>query len=346
LARNLVGDQTGAVAVPDQLARRVEQTYGERGRQWLAAAPATVAGLAERWDLRLGAAYPGATHALVLAATRGNGSPAVLKLPVVDDENYAEAEALRVYGGDGAVRLYTHCPETGALLLERAEPGSALLHHPDRDGALTVGCRLLRRLRRPAPAGVRLPTLPDVVTGWAQAWPRRQARLRVPGVDELLPVAADLAGRRAATADGPRLLVNRDAHLRNIVRARREPWLLVDPKPVIGEPAFEAGYPVLMLMGNRPTPTLAAWAVLRMAAGLAVAPDRVRDWALLQAMENALWAGKDGDNPAPAAVRALALFRTVSARQAAVLAQMDAESIRGDPVPGPARGRRRFPAES
>ena len=139
--------------VPDELRRTVIAWFGDDGRRWCDTAPAVAARLIDTWELRPGAILQGATHALVLACTRADGSPAVLKLPFVDRENRAEAEALRLYDGDGAVRLLDHDPACGALLLERLVPGTPLLDLPDRTRALDIACGLLRRLRRPPPKG-------------------------------------------------------------------------------------------------------------------------------------------------------------------------------------------------
>ena len=235
----------------------------------------------------------------------------MLKVPVVDDENYAEADGLRAYDGDGAVRLLRHDPVSGALLLERGEPGTALEDEPDRATAVEVFCGLLRRLRRPAPAGVRFPSATRLATRWAQELPVRQRRRRLPGADPLVARAVALAHRYADEPADPPLLINRDAHLGNVIRAEREPWLLIDPKPLVGEAAFEAGHPVLNLLGDSPTPHRASEVVGRLAGGLDVPADRVRGWALVRAVENALWepAGQSGRHLARAAALAAASHR-------------------------------------
>src|SRR5262245_51036971 len=104
--------------------------FGARGRAWMEALPGVVADLERRWELRLGArAYGGGSHSLVLPVTRSDGAPAVLKVPVLDAENRREADALRAYAGDGAALLYAADEASGALLLERLEPGTPLIHH-------------------------------------------------------------------------------------------------------------------------------------------------------------------------------------------------------------------------
>jgi streptomycin 6-kinase len=115
--------------VPDRVRRTIAAWFGNEGRRWCEAASGTASRLSEQWKLRPEAILPGATHAPVVACTRADGTPAVLKLPFVDEENRAEADALGLYDGDGAVRLLDHDPASGALLLERLVPGTPL---PDR----------------------------------------------------------------------------------------------------------------------------------------------------------------------------------------------------------------------
>lgn len=287
---------------------------GGRGRAWTSALPATVTRLAQRWQLTLGQPYSGGSHALVLAVTRADGSPAVLKTPLVDEENREEAGALRLYDGEGAVRLYEADRATGALLLERLTPGTSLADHRDRGQAIEVVCDLLRRLRRPAPQEHAFPLVRDVALRWADAIPAANARFGGPLPRALVAEAVDFARASADRHEG--VLVNRDAHLGNVLTAEREPWLLIDPKPLVGEASFDAGYLLLDLLGDQPTPRVARRLVPRLAAGLGVEAAEVHGWALLRAVENAVWSLTEGDDPSDhlALATALSPGRAGSAR--------------------------------
>ncbi len=59
--------------------------------------------------------------AFVLPVTDGDERAAVLKLQAVDEETVGESVALRIWDGDGAVRLLAHDTDTGAMLLERLD---------------------------------------------------------------------------------------------------------------------------------------------------------------------------------------------------------------------------------
>jgi len=284
-------------ALPCEVRANVLRVFGDRGRAWIDGLPALVAGLARRWELRLDSrSYGGGTHSLVLAATRADGSPALLKVPVLDDENRHEADALRAYAGDGAALLYAADPESGALLMERLEPGTPLMDHPDREGAIDVACGLLRRLRRPVPADHPFPRVGALVRHWAAALPARQVRHGGPVPPrELAAVLAAVESLRAPA--GPDVLVNRDAHLLNILAAEREPWLLIDPKPLVGEAAFDGGWPLIDLLLRDLTAGRARVLATRVGDGLGVDAGRVRAWALVRSAENVYWDLDQGDDP-------------------------------------------------
>jgi len=267
--------------VPDRVRRTEPAWFGDDGPRWCEAAPGIANRLSEQWKLRPDAILPGATHALVVACTRADGAPAVLKLPFVDDENRAEADALGLYDGDGAVRLLDHDPASGALLLERLVPGTPLLDLADRGQAVDIACGLLRRLRRPPPQRHRFPLLRNLATAWATEFSK---------VGQPLFARAAERAHELAAWHGEEVVVNRAAHLGNVLAASREPWLLIDPKPVVGDPAFDGAF-LLLRQLDAPMPDLAE----RIAQGLGIDAARLRGWALVRAVDNIRWATDVGD---------------------------------------------------
>lgn len=292
--------------LPPGLRETVLAWFGTEGQAWLERLPQTVARLIEKWRLRPGELLSGGSASLVLAVSRQDGAPAVLKLPCLDDENRREADALRFYAGAGAVRLYEHDADTGAMLLERVIPGTALADYPDEAGALATACRLLRRLSRPPRPDHCFPLVRELAARWAATIPAAHHRYGAPFPAWIVNQAAELA-QKLSGFEGQEVVVNRDGHLGNILAAQREPWLLIDPKPLVGETAFNGGYLVLDRLGDSPTASEASELVQTIAAGLNVEPERVRDWAVVRALENAVWALEVQASPSDyvAAARAL-----------------------------------------
>ncbi|MHB8576967.1 MAG: aminoglycoside phosphotransferase family protein [Dehalococcoidia bacterium] len=219
----------------------------------------------------------------------------MLKLGVPDPEHNSEIAALRVYGGQGAVRLEESDPEGCALLLERLIPGEMLSTLTDDDEATRIAAGVMHRLWRPTPTEHGFPHL--------DRWTRSLQRLR-PDVDGGTgPLPADLIARAQAllqellaSAAEP-VLLHGDLHHFNILRAEREPWLAIDPKGIVGEPAFDTG--TLLL---NPRPDMYAWPnvdrILRrriaiLAETLSLDHERIRAWAFVEAMLSASWTAED-----------------------------------------------------
>lgn len=274
--------------IPAALRQTITAWFGDDGSTWLDCLPSTVERLATEWRLAVGAPLAGGSASLVLDVSCEDGTPAVLKVPFPDDENCREADALRHYAGSGAVMLYAYDRQNGALLLERLIPGAGLTAHPDQGERLAIACKVIRRLWRPPPPAHQFRSVGDLATEWAASFPESHARHGRPFPPRLIEAAAELA-RTLARSQGEELVVNRDAHAGNILSASREPWLLIDPKPLVGEGAFDGGYLLLDQLGAEPTSKLAGELVEKIADGLGVRSARVRAWAFLRAVENALW---------------------------------------------------------
>ena len=182
----------------------------------------------EQWGLRLGEPYAPGAVGFAVRAELGDGTPVVLKLTPPDRESEHEADALELWDGDGAVRLLARDDERGALLLERCEPGTSLTA-AGQEAALDVLVSLLPRLWKPA--GAPFHTLEDEAAYWIEL-------LRARG-GELDAVAARLLEELAPT-QGEHVLVHQDLQAANVLAAQREPWLAIDPKPLVGEREFAA----------------------------------------------------------------------------------------------------------
>ncbi len=94
-----------------------------------------------------------------------------------------------------------------------------------------------------------------------------------------------------------------------MVRAQREPWLVIDPKPLVGERAFDARWLLYDLLYREPRSALAPAALLdRLASELSLEPERLRLWTFALAVENALWCFSSGQSPDDDLALAKALF--------------------------------------
>lgn len=257
------------------------------GAEWLGRLPALVATCAEQWSLQVGAPFAGGEVAWVAPVERADGSPAVLKLSFPEAESEGEAAALACWAGDGAVRLLAADAERRALLVERCEPGTQLWAEPDGEETTRTAAALLRRLWRPPPPNHRFRLLADVAAAWAEALPAAWEQKGRPYARPLLDEAVAFL-REAGPDQGEPVLLHQDFHGGNVLRAEREPWLAIDPKPLVGERDFDTAS---LLRDRRwelrvePRPERRLRRRLdQLAAELGLDRERVRGWGIAHAL--------------------------------------------------------------
>lgn len=212
-----------------------------RTHGWLTAIPELVDRAVRRWGLQLGAPFASSHVSWTAPARCADGADVVLKIQFPHPECEHEAEALRRWRGDGAVRLLEHQADDHALLLERCTPGAPLAEEP-ADVALDIVVGLLRRMM--VPAGAPFQALADEAELWAQHAPGHWEEAGRPFERRLLDAAVELLHDLPTDRPGAPVLVHQDLHGGNVLSAGREPWLVIDPKPLAAEPAF-AGAPVI-----------------------------------------------------------------------------------------------------
>ena len=206
------------------------------GSEWVCQLPSKIKSCAERWSLKLESPYPDSNVAAVFPVTTANGMPAVMKIQFPGRESEHEAEALKRWNGHGAVKLIDHDAAHHALLIERCEPGFSLSAVPT-DEALSVIIELLPRLWIKADKPFN--SLRDESLTWTEELKRCWERGGRPFERELLNGALEALENLRRT-QGEQVLLNQDLHGGNVLRAAREPWLVIDPKPLVGEKEFIA----------------------------------------------------------------------------------------------------------
>jgi len=234
--------------------------------------------LGQRWSFTVGTPFDSddVSCAWVAPVEMIDGTAAVLKLGMPHMEGEHEIDALRYWNGDGTVRLLEADDTLGAMLLERCEPGTALrtLPEPQQD---VIIARLLRRLWRApmSPHGFR--SLSAMTMYWsaetiaqAEHWPDKNLVLAGLRLFEELPQSAP-----------SEVLLVTDLHAGNVLRAQREEWLVIDPKPLVGDPAYDATQHLLNRAARLRSDPHAA--IRRLADLLDVDHERVRLWTFARA---------------------------------------------------------------
>ena len=223
---------------------------------WLDDLPGLVADLEARWELTTGEVFTEGTEALVVAATRADGTPAVLKLLVPRSGEAAahEIAVLRLADGSGCVRLLEHDVARSALLLERLGRSMFRL-------GLPVGrrheilCDTAARIWRPA-AGCGLPTGAEKGRWLTELIARLWDQLDRPCSERAVDHALACAERRiAAHRDERAVLVHGDVHQWNTLEHPQGGFTLIDPDGLLAEAEYDLGIlmredPVDLLEGD------------------------------------------------------------------------------------------------
>lgn len=262
---------------------------GPQWQRWIDSLPRLARDVVAQWQLRPDGPATHGYCSLVLPVGTPDGTSAVLKLSYPDDESEHEHLALRRWGGDGAVRLLSADPHHRALLLER-------LGDDDLAGLSDVeACQIVADLYR----RIHVPALPQLrsLGHYLDRWTTELADLPrsapIPHrlVEQALSHSTDLTADPAAHAR----VIHCDLHYANVLAGQRQPWLVIDPKPVNGDPHYEIA-PMLWnrfdeLAGDVRDGIRRRFYTLVDAAGFD--EDRARAWVVVRMVINAMWAIQD-----------------------------------------------------
>jgi streptomycin 6-kinase len=266
--------------------------FAQRGPDWaefVDRLPRLFRDLTEEWGLGVDGEASHGYCSLVVPVRRAE-EPAVLKLTFADTEGEHEALALQRLGGAGAVRLLRADPHRGALLLERLRP-------TDLDSVPVLdACEVVARLYE----RIHVPALPQLlpVTAYLDRWtPQLRALPRdapIPRrlVEQTLSLVGDLFSDHE-----PGVMLHGDLHYQNVLAGDREPWLVIDPKPMAGDRHYEPA-PMLwnrwdeaVATGNLRFALRRRFHTLIDAAGLD--EELARDWVVVRMVYNMVWELED-----------------------------------------------------
>lgn len=260
-----------AIRIPVEVAANCRRTP-ERSA-WLDRLPEVVKQLERRWSLAQDVPLVGEdpSCAYVEAVLRADGTHAVLKIGMPHMEQQHEVDGLRFWAGDPTVRLLASDDELGSMLLERCRPGTTLRACEESEQDVVIS-GLLRRLWRVPTEPHPFRPLSTLTEYWSEEtlahiekWPDSGL------VREGLRLFEELP-RNAPKS----VLLATDLHAGNVLRAERQPWLVIDPKPFVGDPTYDATQHLLNCrarLRSNPDKT-----IRRLAELLSIDHERLRLW--------------------------------------------------------------------
>lgn len=292
-------DRDEDLAIPAAALRGFE-SGDDATREWVRTLPSVVADLLREWSLRPDGEVRSGEAGVMVPVRRADGTPAALKLQVPRDETIAAILGLARWDGRGVVRLLDSDVERGGMLIERLHGDRSLEDVEDDDGAVRVVGGLLARLHdMPAPEG--LPHLATIVAGMV-AEPAAASALDSADrsrLDRWVRTVAEVGAE-----PGSRLL-----HYGNVLSADREPWLAIDPEPLVGDAGFDLWPALDSGWGSDPTVADAPRIVRRrfeiLTEMLDLDRDRAAAWTVARLLQNTLWDVEDGHTAISAAAKTM-----------------------------------------
>ena len=262
---------------------RAMASRGPQWERWIDGLSPLIGGHLGQWDLRPDGVATRGSGAVLLPVRTSDGAPAVLKVGFPDDDSEHEHLVLRRWGGEGSVRLLRAEPHRRVLLLERLRPRS-LAALTDVE-ACEVVAGLYRRIQVPAMPQLR--SLTAHVERWTREFDGLPRGAPIPRrlVEQAISLGDDLSAGVADTG----CVLHGDLHYDRVLAADREPWLVIAPKPLNGDPHFELA-PMLWhrwdeLAGNVRDGVRSRFHTLVDVAGLD--EERARAWVIVRVVHEA-----------------------------------------------------------
>ncbi len=263
--------------------------YGEKGQAWLDELPGLVSAISSKLDLRDLKAVTNLTYNYVLSGFQGD-NPIILKASLDSEGLAREAFALKCFAGCGAVKVLAE--DEGMLLLQRAAPGTSLKScFPNQEHeSVEIACKVMKKLHQAnIPGAHHFPHVKD----WLEAL---DGDLKIPV--QTLQKARGIRDQLLKTAK-PNVLLHGDLHHDNILQ-NADGWLVIDPKGVIGEPAYEVAAfirnPMPDLLNIQDPEEIIQRRIAMLSDLLNVPRTRIADWCFVQAVLAWIWALEDGCN--------------------------------------------------
>ena len=275
--------------LPGDFVKNIRNAFPAEAESWLARLPVLLEEAAARWDLTIGEPFL-LSYNYVCTATRADGTPAVLKVGVPNQELTSEINTLRVYAGQGACRIYEGDSERGMLLLERLIPGTMLVTLEDDDRATGIAADVLKQTQRPVPREAGFLSL--------RKWFGELKKVRLlfnrgsgPFPEKTFSLVEGLIEELFAEAR-PDVLLHGDFHHYNILLSERG-WLVIDPKGVAGPAEYDPGplltnpYTYMPEEKEAIRRTQRRIAILAERAGFE--PERLRLWGICHCVLSSYW---------------------------------------------------------
>lgn len=283
-------------SLPAHFVQTISGAFGDGGRFWLESLPHILKNISEEWHISIGDHYPNLSYHYVAPCVSANGDEVVIKLAFHGDPNptiFNEVRMLELNGGDGMLKLLRFDPEKRAMLLEKLTPGKDLraIFEGNEIAVVEIAADLMWRIWREPPAGYSFPRVED----WFNNMFRKAAKTNFPS--GLLVKTSRLFEELNSNAGRP-MLLHGDLHHWNILSASREPYLVIDPKGIIGNYRYEMSTFLInhsnWLRGKDGYKEKLDAAIRAFSVAFDIDETLIRKWTFAQSVLSAWWTFEEG----------------------------------------------------
>ncbi len=271
----------------------MKRLYGQQGQVWLNNLKNLVDQLAVKWGLSDLQPLKELSYNYILAGMQKE-KHVILKLGFDKSAMQREAAALKCFEGHKCIKVLGADMNMGALLLERAVPGQSLKSlFPEHDEeAIKITCKIMDGLHRVLfKESKQFQHISDWLSILDKDWdiPRQFIKKARELRDSLLQTPTQ------------NVLLHGDLHHGNILSCEKNKWIAIDPKGIIGEPAYEVGAfirnPMPTLLEQNDAKNIIQRRIMLFAKNFNLDEQRIWDWVYVQTILSACWMIEDDLDP-------------------------------------------------
>ncbi|MGE8206796.1 aminoglycoside phosphotransferase family protein [Heyndrickxia sp. NPDC080065] len=223
------------ISLPTQFVKTIKDVHMVKGEKWLNDFDRLIDDCEKRWQMKIMPPFE-LSYNFVASAILNDGSEIVIKLAVPSDEFHAEAEALKLFNGNGMVKLLDVDPVKGILILERLIPGQTLASLENDEEATHIASQVAKKLWSPASHSSKIPNLKEREIDLINISKKYPEGLG-PIAKEIIQEAAETFKYMTATMEKT-FFLHGDFHHYNILFAGKD-WVAIDPKGLIGDREYD-----------------------------------------------------------------------------------------------------------
>ncbi|MDP1574406.1 MAG: aminoglycoside phosphotransferase family protein [Coxiellaceae bacterium] len=232
--------EKNTLILPDVLKNNLTLLYGDAGLKWLQDLPKFILHYENKWKFKAGNCFSDAQFNVVLNAVKNNNTPVVFKCSVPNKEFITEANALKHYNGFGAAQLLESDIDSGAMLIEKINPGTILGSVILIEDATKKAVAVCKKLHKPIDTQ-SFPTLSD----WFKGFDRLYKKFNNTSgpFSKSLVEKAKLISDELLQSQSSVVLLHGDLHYANLLLSDNGSYVAIDPKGIMGELEFEIPLP-------------------------------------------------------------------------------------------------------